>query len=147
MSDAVQRHQPLGHQAGDALGQRLQRDGIKIANGQKTTFHLRSSEQAGDTLPIYSCQSPFDFRGNDTGRTATERKGSLVVELTAAGEESPLWREALDASSARSFREDINDASIRTTMLESLTHQIGELYLPYFIAKDEKLLALPAVFQ
>ncbi len=134
-------------QIANALGQRLQRDGIKIANGQKTTFHLRFSEQAGDTLPIYSRQSPFDFRGNDTGRTATERKGSLVVELTAEGEDSPLWREALDASSARSFREDINDASIRKTMLESLTHQIGELYLPYFIPKDEKRLALPVVFQ
>ena len=70
-----------------------------------------------------------------------------ILELTADGEAAPLWREALDASSARSFREDINDANIRKTMLESLTRQIGELYLPYFIPKDEKRLALPVVFQ
>ena len=130
-----------------ALGQRLQRDGIKVADGQETVFHLKFSEQAGDTLPIYERQSPFDFRGNDTGRKATERKGSLIVELTAKGEEAPLWREALDATSARSFKEDINDASIRKTMLESLTRQIRELYLPYYIPKDEQRLALPVVFQ
>lgn len=130
-----------------ALGQRLQRDGIKVADGQETVFHLKFSEQAGDTLPIYERQSPFDFRGNDTGRKATERKGSLVVELTAKGEDAPLWREALDATSARSFKEDINDASIRKTMLESLTRQIRELYLPYYIPKDEQRLALPVVFQ
>jgi WD40 repeat protein len=134
-------------QIANALGERLKRDGIKVANGQKTTFHLRFSEQAGDTLPIYSRQSPFDFRGSDTGRTATERKGSLVVELTAEGQDAPLWRESLGASSARSFREDINDTSIRKTMIESLTRQIGELYLPYFIPKDESRLALPVVFQ
>lgn len=130
-----------------ALGQRLQRDGIKVADGQETVFHLKFSEQAGDTLPIYERQSPFDFRGNDTGRKATERKGSLVVELTAKGETAPLWREALDATSARSFQEDINDASIRKTMLESLTRQIRELYLPYYVPKDEQRLALPVVFQ
>jgi hypothetical protein len=130
-----------------ALGQRLQRDGIKVANGQKTKFQLRFSENAGDTLPIYERQSPFDFRGHDTGRTVTERKGGLVIELTADGEDAPLWRETLDATSARSFREDINDASVRKSMLESLTRQIRELYLPYFIPKDEKQLALPVVFQ
>jgi len=131
----------------NALGKRLQRDGIKVANGQKTQFKLRFSEQAGDTLPIYERQSPFDLRGQATGRNATERKGSLVVELTADGESAPLWRDSLNANSARSFREEINDVNIRKTMLESLTHQIQELYLPYFIPKDEEFLALPVVFQ
>ena len=131
----------------EALGQRLKRDGIKVSNGQQTTFHLRFSEKTGDTLPIYERQSRFDFRGRDTGRTATERKGSLVVELTTEGQETPLWREALNASSARSFRDDINDANIRKTMMESLTGQISALYLPYFIPKDEEHLALPVVFQ
>lgn len=134
-------------QIAEALGQRLQRDGIKVANGQKTKFLLRFSERPGDTLPIYERQSPFDFRGRDTGRTATERKGSLVIELVAEGEKAPLWRESFEATSSRSFREDINDATIRKTMIESLTRQIRELYLPYFIPKDEKRLALPVVFQ
>lgn len=131
----------------EALGQRLLQDGIKVANGQKTKFHLKFSEQAGDTLPIYNRQSPFDFRGTDTGRTATERKGSLIVELASEGQEALLWRETLAATSARSFREDINDVNIRKTMLEGLTRQIRELYLPYFIPKDEQRLALPVVFQ
>lgn len=134
-------------QIADALGHRLLQDGIKVANDQKTTFHLKFSEQAGDTLPIYNRQSPFDFRGSDTGRTATERKGSLILELAAEGQEALLWRETLAATSARSFREDINDVTIRKTMLEGLTRQIRELYLPYFIPRDEQHLALPVVFQ
>ncbi|MDB5353829.1 MAG: hypothetical protein JWN24_282 [Phycisphaerales bacterium] len=136
-----------GQLIADALEQRLKRDGIKVAPGSDTVFHLRLSEAAGDTLPIHERQSPFDFRGRDTGRTIAERQGSLVIELTAKGESSPLWRETIAATSARSFREEINDASVRKSMIESLTRQLHELSVPYFVPKDQKSLALPVIIQ
>ncbi|MDB5331669.1 MAG: hypothetical protein JWP03_2820 [Phycisphaerales bacterium] len=136
-----------GQLIADALEQRLKLDGIKVAPGSDTVFHLRLSEAVGDTLPIHERQSPFDFRGRDTGRTITERKGSLVIELTAKGESTPLWRETIAATSARSFREEINDASVRKSMIETLTRELHELTVPYFVPKDEKSLALPVVIQ
>ncbi|HWE94331.1 MAG TPA: hypothetical protein VG269_10230 [Tepidisphaeraceae bacterium] len=131
----------------DALAQRLQRDGIKVVAGSDTTFHLRFSEAAGDTLPIFERQSPFDLRGRNTGREIAERKGSLVIELTTKGDSTPLWRETLNATSGRSYREDINDASVRDTMLQALNYEIRHMAIPYFIPKDERKLALPVVFQ
>jgi len=131
----------------EAFTRRLQRDGLTLASSQKTVFRVRFSEAAGDTLPIYERQSPFDFRGHDTGRTATERKGNMVLEMVVEGEPQPLWRDTISASSSRSFQEDINDANIRKSMLDSLSYRIGELNIPYFIPKSDELYALPVVVE
>ncbi len=98
-------------------------------------FTLRVSEKAGDTLPIYQRQSPFDLRGKDTGRKATERLGTLVVELTTKGQAAPLWREKLEGTSRRSFSEEINDATMRKSLMESLSHEISELPMPYLFRR------------
>jgi hypothetical protein len=131
----------------DALTQRLARNGVSIANGQSTGLRLRVSEEAGATLPIYERQSPFDFRGKETGRSATESKGAATLELIAAGEPTPLWRAALTASSARSFTEEINDATVRKSMFEHLIRQLNGMDIPYFIPKSRDIVALPAVIE
>jgi hypothetical protein len=130
---------------GQALAARLGRDGIPIAAQAPTVLRLKLAESPGDTLPIYARQSPFDFRGADTGRKATEVKGAAVLELWAAGENAPVWREALNAGSSRSFTEDINDVTIRKSMLENLGRQLDDLTMPYFLPKNKGTLALPAV--
>jgi hypothetical protein len=132
---------------GDALVERLARDGVVVERGKSTVFQVKFAETAGDQLPIYERQSPFDFRGHDTGRRATEAKGSLVVELRVEGESQPLWRDTVDAANSTSFQEDINDATIRKSMLENLAREIAELNIPYFIPKSEELLALPVVIE
>jgi hypothetical protein len=128
-----------------ALGKRLARDGIPVAAQAPTVMRLRMSEQAGDQLPIYQRQSPFDFKGSDTGKKATEAKGAAVLELWAQGEAAPLWRGNLTASSSRSFSEEITDATVRKSMLEHLARQLDGLEVPYFLPKDKGTLALPAV--
>lgn len=130
---------------GQALAARLNRDGIPVAAQAPTVLRLKLAESPGDTLPIYARQSPFDFRGADTGRKATEVKGAAVLELWAAGAPSPVWRETLNAGSSRSFTEDINDVTIRKSMLENLGRQLDDLTMPYFLPKDKGTLALPAV--
>ena len=81
------------------------------------------------------------------GKTATESKGAATLELIAADEKTPLWRASLTASSARSFTEEINDASIRKSMLEHLTRQLNGMDIPYFIPKSRDVVALPAVVE
>ncbi|MDB5309348.1 MAG: hypothetical protein JWO38_3550 [Gemmataceae bacterium] len=131
----------------EALTSRLARDRVTVAQGQPTILRLKLAEEAGESLPIFQRQSPFDFRGQDTGRKATEAKGSAVLELIAAGEPQPLWRGNLSASSSRSFQDEINDATVRKSMLEHLTRQLNGTDLPYFIPKSKDILALPAVVE
>lgn len=131
----------------DALTRRLARDGIGVAAGRPTILRLRLSEQAGETLPVYERQSPFDRRGADTGRRATEAKGAAVLELWAQGEPRPLWRGNLTASSSRSFREEITDETMRKSMLEHLSGQLSGMDMPYFIPKAKDVVALPAVVE
>lgn len=130
-----------------AFASRLSRDGISVSSTGTAVFKIRFAETPGDTLPIYERQSPFDFRGQDTGRRATEAKGKLVVELILPGRETPIWRDTIEAQSSRSFREGINDASIRKSMLQNLAFNIFDLNFPYFIPQSEQLIALPVVIQ
>jgi WD40 repeat protein len=131
----------------EALTRRLARDGIPVAAGQSTVLRLRLSEEAGDKLPIFEQQSPFDWRGTATGKKATEAKGAAVLEIVAMNEEKPLWRGHLSAMSARSFREEITDATVRKSMLEHLTKQLSGMDMPYFIPKAKDTVALPAIVE
>lgn len=130
---------------GDALNNRLKQDGFRLEADSSTFFRLKFTEKAGDRIPIYERQSPFDRQGRDTGQTAVESHGSLVVELVVPGRAEPIWRETLAASSSRSFSEQINDATVRKSMLSALSTQIERLAFPYYVPKLEKLLALPVV--
>jgi hypothetical protein len=130
---------------GQALAKRLAQDGIPLAAQAPTVLRLSLSEQAGEALAIRERQSPFDRQGRDTGRKATEAKGAAALELWAAGETAPLWRGHLKAVSGNSFSEEINDATLRKSMLEGLGRQLDGLEVPYFLPKDRATLALPAV--
>lgn len=134
-------------QLGDALKKRLQRDGLNVQKGEPTFFRMRFSEQAGDSLAIRERQSPFDWRGRDTGRRATEAQGQLVVELVVPGKDQPIWRDSLRATSSRSFDDVINDTTVRNSMIENLSHQLQDLNFPYFIPQSEEFLALPVILE
>ena len=131
----------------EAVQKRLKRDGINFKPGSPNYFQLRFSESKGDTLPIYQRQSRFDFRGHDTGREISESKGSLVVEFYGSDSDKPAWREVLDATNSRSFSEEINSKSVRASMLKRLSTELGRMHIPYFMPKDDSLLALPMVFK
>ncbi|CAN0454024.1 unnamed protein product, partial [Hapterophycus canaliculatus] len=127
----------------EKLATRLQAEGIRVEPGGASEFHMRFSEKAGDMLPVYERQSRFNFRGKDTGRKVAEAEGSLVIELIVDGD--TLWRDSLSASSSRSFREDVNDASVRKSMLTNIARGMEQLNIPYFIPKAEDQIALPVV--
>jgi hypothetical protein len=70
-----------------------------------------------------------------------------VLELVVKGQDNPLWRGALQALSAHTFHEEVNDVTVRKSMLENLSRQLAALDLPYYVPVSEKLLALPVVIE
>ncbi len=126
-----------------AIVNRLARDGISVKAGSGDYFRLRLSETAGDTLPIYERQA-FEFRGRDTGRTVAEAKGTVLVEFYAEGDSKPLWREVLSSTSSRMFLDqEINDQTVRESMLKSVGGMVSRINFPYFLPKDDGIAALP----
>jgi hypothetical protein len=49
--------------------------------------------------------------------------------------------------SARSFKEEITDATVRKSMREHLAKQLSGTDMPYFIPKSKDTVALPAVVE
>ncbi|HVX15591.1 MAG TPA: hypothetical protein VHC22_30675 [Pirellulales bacterium] len=131
----------------EALTRRLARENIRVAENQATVLYFKLSEKAGESLPVYHRQSPFDIWGTDTGRRVTEAKGSAVVELWTDGENEPLWRGYVEAMSTRSIQEAMNDNSVRKNMLDRLVRLLSGLDMPYFIPKAKEIVALPAVVE
>lgn len=131
----------------DAITKRLAKLDVPLEGGQQTAFRVRIVERAGDRLPIFQRQSSYDFFGVDTGRTAAEAEGEVLIEFLAAGLEQPLYREIIHVTSSRTFYEEVNDATVRKSMLNLLSYRLSELDLPYFVPKSEDMIALPAVIQ
>lgn len=129
----------------EAITTRLERIGIPVKAGSETTLVLRLVEREGDRLPIFERQSRFDFRGVNTGKTAAEAKGDVLIELIAAGQAQPVWRDTLQGFSSNSFNENITDETVRKSMLENLSRALVNLPMPYYLPKQNDLLALPAL--
>jgi hypothetical protein len=129
----------------EALTKRLARDKIKVADGQAAVLSVRLAEKQGEALKIVEKQNPFDIHGHDTGRTAREASGDLVVELLSSAGGEPFWSQTLRAESGRSFNEDINDQTMRKSMLEQLTRRMSGLELPYFVPATTEVDPLPVI--
>lgn len=130
-----------------ALTERLKRDGFTVSREGKTYFRIKFAETAGDQLPIFERQRFEWGRGRDTGRSATESKGDLVVELFVVGRADPIWRDTMKVTSSRSFNDEINDTTVRKSMLDRAASEIRELNFPYFIPESEEMVALPILVQ
>lgn len=147
IDDARGDKQEISQALEAAFTERLKLDGLKLGAGGKSYFCLKFVDKPGELLPIFE-REKFSFRGGrDTGRTAQESKGDLVVELLAFGKSAPLWRETLNVASGRSFNEEITDDTMRKSMLESAARQIKSLKFPYFIPESGELPTLPIIVQ
>ena len=129
----------------DSVIKRLARDNIQVKPDQGTMLVLRYAEKAGDLVAVYSRQSIWDFRGTDTGRRVTESEGTIVAELLADDGKTLLWRDSIKAWNSRSFTTDVNDETVRQSMLENLARRLDELSIPYFLPKSEQDIALPVI--
>lgn len=129
----------------EAIAARLTKDGIKVAPGQPTTVFISYDEKAGGTAKVVEKTSPFDRVGRDTGKTVEDSRGIVVIELRVKGQDKPVWSTEDKASSARSFRGEVTDQVVRTSMFESMVGKIRELELPFFLPADNAVEALPII--
>lgn len=130
----------------DGLSNRLKSAGMNYEEGSEHYFKLRFTEAAGETLPIREQTSRFSFgRGRDTGRKATLAKGELVIEYFVKGEQTPIWSQVIKAESGTSYNEEINQNSIRKSMLSRLQREISRMNFPYFVPVDKTISALPII--
>ena len=105
---------------------------------------MRFAEKAGDTLPIYGRERLSDPTFHNTGRSATEAKGALVIELMRPGSQRPVWRRVVEVRSSRGYLfQEVNDTTMRNNMLSSVATRISMLEFPYFIPLDQQHLPLP----
>jgi hypothetical protein len=125
------------------LTQRLERDDIKVAPNQNTTLYLNYDELAGERARVVEKASPFDRVGRDTGREIEQTRGVAILELRVKGQDKPVWSTEDQAHSARSFREEITDESIRHSMLQVMLGKLRDLDLPYFLPVDKSIKPLP----
>ena len=143
----VRRRERIGEfvvaEDGRDAGEAFDVGGVDGGAGEEREF----AEAAGDTLPIFERQRFQWGPGRDTGRTATESKGDLVVELFVFGRADPIWRDTMKVTSSSSFNEEITDATIRKSMLDRAAMEIRRLNFPYFIPESEEMVALPIVVQ
>ncbi|MEX2027207.1 MAG: hypothetical protein WEH44_07895, partial [Pirellulaceae bacterium] len=129
----------------DAVVKRLARDSIQVQLDQPTMLVLRYAEKAGDRVAVYARQSPWDFRGTDTGQRVTESEGSIVVELLGNQGKELLWRDVVQAWNSRTFTSDVSDDKVRQSMLQNLAWRLDSLAIPYYMPKSEEEVALPVV--
>ena len=129
----------------DAVVKRLARDNIKVERDRPTMLVLRYAEKAGDLVAVYARQSPWDFRGTDTGQRVTESQGSIVVELFGDSGKELLWRDVIQAWNSKTFTTDVNDEKVRQSMLDNLAWRLDSLAIPYYMPKSPKEVALPVV--
>jgi hypothetical protein len=126
-----------------ALSDTLTNAGLVVADDQPVVFHISFEEAAGETLEIYEKRNPFDFRGTDTGRKATEAKSKVTIELEAAGSLDPYWSQQIGGNSPRSLNGSVDDTSLRDAMIHNLAGQIHGLQIPSFVPDGGNIKPLP----
>lgn len=141
LADAEQTKQALQK----AAQEKLQQSGIRVGDGQPTIFFIYYQEKAGDQVAVYQRNNRFDFRGQDTGQRVQDTRGELQISLWESGAKEPLWKASLKPHSSSSYTDAITEQTVRDSMFNSAVAQLKTQFFPYFLPKDQSLLALPAV--
>ena len=147
LSNAEAPVEEVEKKLGAALRNRLARSRVDCQPGSPNYLQLTFSESEGETLAIIERRGIWDRRGKQTGETATEMNGVLIIEFCVEGRLEPLWRQTLRGSSSRSIEGEINQQSIRESMLSMLAVQLAKMHFPYFMPKDENLTPLPVMLK
>lgn len=121
--------------------ERLEPDGIVLADDQPLILAVDYSESAGTTLSEDSRNGP-----NTTGRKVEATKTHLKMKVFSRGRDTPLWSHefAHDPKIVTIIgNAERNSASARDASFQQLLYALGSQPLPYFIPRDEMLSQLP----
>jgi hypothetical protein len=136
--------------------ERLEADGIKVADGQPVVISLRYSEEAGATLNEVAGggpgappgPGPGPFGGVATGKTVQGTKAFCDVAYKIAGSNTPFWFNRIDLDPRHIIvRGEASAAKAREATFGMLKSQLIQQPIPYFVPKDSTLATLPGVTQ
>lgn len=127
----------------NTITQRLQQDGISVADNQPTVLTLRFEEGVGDRLHVYQRPAPFDFHLKDTGRTVIEARALLHLQLHLRGQTKTLFADTLALRSCPTPNETTTDADVRQDLLRCADLDIARTLLPYFLSANPDISPLP----
>ena len=131
-----------------ALTERLDADGIEVADGQPTVLHARYSEAAGETLREMTSNGPLPGfgRGTPTGRTVQATKAACDLAWEVSGSKKPLWTDHLDFDPKNLMVQgEATDAKAREAVFGTVRGGLTGRLLPYFLPKDAAVASLPGV--
>jgi len=131
-----------------ALTERLDAEGIEVAEGKPTVLHVRYTEAAGETLQEMKGNGPLPGfgGGTPTGRTVQATKASCDLAWEVAASKKPLWSDHMDFDPRNLMvRGEASDAKAREAVFGMIRGGLAGKLLPYFIPKDAALATLPGV--
>jgi hypothetical protein len=125
--------------------EKMKQLGVSVGSSQPLILLVYYTEKAGETVAVYERRNRFDFRGTDTGQRVEDTKASIQISLWESGAKQPLWKGKLQAGSASSYKDDINEQTVRDSTFKNASNQLRGIMFPYFMPKDPNLVSLPAV--
>lgn len=128
-----------------AITKRLERDGVKVAPGQKGLLNIAYNETSGDRLGVTEKTSRLGA-GRDTGQTAQSTSSLMKLELKAQGSDKAIWKHEIQSQSRRSFTNAaITEQLLRESMFEQTLKAIEAMQPPYFVPESGDLKPLPII--
>jgi len=131
-----------------ALTERLEAEGIEVAEGRPTVLHARYTEAAGETLQVVRSNGPLPGfgGGTPTGQTVQATKAACDLTWEVAGGKKTLWADHMDFDPRNLMvRGEASDAKAREAVFGMIRGGLTGRLLPYFIPKDAALATLPGV--
>lgn len=136
-----------------ALTERLEADGIKVADAQPTILSVKYSEREGATLHEMKSQGgPGGFPGLPgsnavaTGRTIQGTRAICDVTFKVAGRVQ--WSNQFDMDPHTVIvRDEASDAAARSATFRMVKSALTQQPIPYFVPKDTELATLPGTTQ
>ena len=134
----------------EVLQQRLESDGLEVADDQPLVFKIEYQEQAGNKLQMTKRGAPAP--GNPLGRTATgETLQSTAAEFKISwidkSTKRTIWSKEVLVNPRFLILRNATEQEAREKMFEGLQNRLmGEL-IPYFIPTEKGLSMLPGETQ
>ena len=94
---------------------------------------------------LYAADQEAYYRFNAEPASPEHKYGQLKLELLLKGSDDPIWSHTLSSFSSSSFLQGLDNGVIEDRAISSVTREIGQLQIPYFIPSNTDFLPLPLV--
>ncbi len=130
--------------------ERLEADGMQVAENQPIVLHARYFEEKGGTLKVVQQNSAKEIIATgksavETGQTVGETVGTLEISYGRIGAAQPFWHYAVHQGSTHVSMGPgpISDTSVRSDMFHFVIFQLKSQPIPTFVSEDPTVPTLP----